>query len=66
MAKKAQTVEEVKTTITVKLLKSCVPGGAGSIVDLEPTRANHLINMGYAEEISSGESGQKNQDTPQG
>lgn len=65
MAKKVQTVEEVKQpTITVRLLKTCVPGGAGAIVELEPSRAKHLILMEYAEEISSGESGQKNTDTP--
>ena len=59
MAKKTQ----AETTTTVKLLKSCVVGGEGKIIDLEPSQANHLINMGYAE-IPSGESGPKNQDTP--
>lgn len=57
MAKKTHT-----TTTTVKLLKSCVRGGADSIVELENSVANHLILYGYAE-ISSGQSGQKNTDS---
>ena len=59
MAKKTQ----AEPTTTVKLLKSCVIGGEGKIIELEPSQANHLIDMGYAE-IPSGESGQENKDTP--
>jgi hypothetical protein len=61
MAKKQPITENVEATISVKIIKACV-FAEDTIQHLDAFTAQHLINMGYATEISSGESGQTNQD----
>jgi hypothetical protein len=63
MAKKQPITENVEATISVKIIKACV-FAEDTTQRLDAFTAQHLINMGYAKEISSGESGQTNNDTP--
>jgi len=57
--KKEESTENVEATLTVEITKDCIYP-RGSIQVLDKYNANHLIDYGYAKEISSGESGQEN------
>lgn len=61
MAKKQASSENTESVVSVKITKDCIYA-EGTIQELDAYTAQHLINMGYGE-ISSGESGQENQDS---
>ena len=61
MAKKQTSSENAESVVSVKITKGCIYA-EGTIQELDPYTAQHIINMGYGE-ISSGESGQEDQDT---
>ena len=61
MAKKLTIITGGTDSVSVKITKGCIYA-EGTIQELDPYTAQHIINMGYGE-ISSGESGQEDQDT---